>query len=476
MSNRNRDAAADEISATTTSRLLPDPSAIAALFYRRRVVFLAAFAITLVGALTVTALLPRSYTATSALLLEPREAQPVKVNDRGFVAPADDNLIDTAVQIIRSPTLTLAVVRGLKLDRNPEYGGGTERGNAEADVSTAGDGNAEQMTDAERRAAAKLLANTYVRRVGVTYLVEISASSKDASVATRIANALAQGYIDLDTASKQSRNAQSARYVEGQASTLRRQALADDAALQAYMIRNNLMSADGATMAEQEVSELNRQIATAQAQVAEQRGRLAAAQSQIRRGGGGADIGAALASETVRQLRQQEAQVSAHLAQVDARYGRLHPEVVQAREELADVRQQLDEELSRILSGLRGDVQIAESRLGSLLASRSQAKSALAQNGSAQVGRLELERRAEASRAIYNAYLTRAKETAQNGALPNADATIASIARVPGAPSSPNYMLSAMAAFLTSLLVAGVAIGLTEYLDASVASRASTLR
>lgn len=469
MSNRNHDAAADEIMPGLASRFLPDASQISAILIRRRWLFLGAFCFTLAIVGSVLALLPRSYTATGSLLLEPREAAPVKINDSGFVAPADNNLIDTAVQIIRSPTLTLDVVRKLDLDRVPEFGGKTSTSTTASDIPESS--VPEAMTMRERRAVRALLSRSYVKRVGVTYLVEISVSATNPTLAVRIANALAQRYIELGAAKKQIRNAQSARYIQAQATALRKQAVADDTALQTYMIRNNLMSAQGATMAEQEVSELNRQIAAAQAQVAEQRGKLSAAQSQIARGGGGADIGSALASETVRQLRQQESQASAHLAQLDARYGALHPDVVETRDELADIRQQLNAELTRIVSGLRGDVQIAESRLTSLMSSRSQAKSSLAQNSSAQVGRLELERRAEASRAIYNAYLTRAKETAQAGELPNADAVVASVARVPGIPSSPNYLLGGIAGFASAFAVAFIATGIAEYLENTLATR-----
>ncbi|MGF7156481.1 GumC family protein [Novosphingobium gossypii] len=469
MSNRNHDAAADEIAHPSARRLLPDASEIAASFMRRRRLFIGVFLTTLALTITVLALLPRTYTATGSLLLEPREAEPVKVNDRGFVPPADDNLIDTAVQIIRSPTLTLDVVRDLHLDRHPEFGG--EPSSFVASSPSPKQLPPDAITPRERRAAGALLARSYVKRVGVTYLVEISVSAKDPALAASIANALARRYIELDAAKKQQRNSQSAHYVETQASSLRRQAVSDDAALQDYMIRNNLMSAQGATMAEQEVSELNRQIADAQAQLAEQRGKLGAAQAQISRGGGGADIGAALASETVRQLRQQEAQASARLAQLDARYGAIHPDVVEAKDELADIHSQLNAELTRIVSGLRGDVQIAESRLDSLLASRSLAKGSLAQNSSAQVGRLELERRAEASRAIYNAYLTRAKETAQAGELPNADASIASVARAPGAPSSPNYLVGGVVGLAAAIILAATATGLAEYLENALATR-----
>lgn len=471
MSNRTRTVPVDEIITQKSLRLLPDPAQIRAVFLRRRKIFGVTFALTLLAFATVLALSQRTYSATSSLLLEPREQQPVKVNDRGGIAPADDNLIDTAVQALRSPTLALNVVRKLKLDAVPAYGGSASDKAQDADKPVVEEPADLRMTPAERRAMRALLGHLGARRVGVTYLVEITAWGRDPETVARIANAVAQSYIDLDTAQKQARNNQSARYVENQATALRQQAVADDAALQGYMVRNNLMSAEGATMAEQEVSELNRQIADAQAKLAEQSGRLSAAQAQVARGGGGADTEAALNSETVRQLRQQEAQASAKLAQLDARYGSRHPDVVEARDELADVRRQLNGEIERILSGLRAEVQIAQSRLSSLLGSRSTAKGSLAQNSSAQVGRFELERRAEASRAIYNAYLTRAKETAQGADLPNADASISSKARVPDVPSSPNYALGALIGFTAALFTAALATAMAEYIEDTVATR-----
>jgi len=474
LSNRTSTVHSDEIIAVKSRRLLPDPTLLRAIFLRRRKTFAVAFLAVLALTALVLALSPRVYSATSTLLLEPREQEPVKVNDRGFVAPADDNLIDTAVQALRSPTLALKVVRKLRLDELRDYGGSSD---AEP-VATTGAGKAQpeeipgvDMTAAERRAMRGLLGHLGARRVGVTYLVEITSWGSDPATVARIANTVAQSYIELDAEQKQVRNNQSARYVEGQAAALRKQAVADDAALQDYMVRNNLMSAEGATMAEQEVSELNRQIADAQAKLAEQRGRLSAAEGQIARGSGGADTGAALASETIRQLRQQEAEASAKLAQLDARYGSRHPDVVEARDELADIRKQLVGELGRISSGLRAEVQVAQSRLDSLLASRGHAKGSLAQNGSAQVGRFELERRAEASRAIYNAYLTRAKETAQAGELPNADASISSAARAPDRPSAPNYIFGAFIGVLAALGTALLATAIAEYVEDTVATR-----
>ena len=60
-------------------------------------------------------------------------------------------------------------------------------------------------------------------------------------------------------------------------------------------------SAHSATMAESEVSTLNRQIAEAKADRAEKEARVAAAYTQIQRGSGGADVMAALSSETIKE-------------------------------------------------------------------------------------------------------------------------------------------------------------------------------
>lgn len=464
----------DELMETKSRKILPDPAFLREILLRHRWLFIGAFLAALLLAGGVLWITPKIYSATATLQLEPREEQPVKVNDRGVVAPADDNLIDTAVMMMRSPTLTLGVVRRLHLDTRTGFGIPEKEGSNSGPATVTGPNGT--ITAAEQRAMLRLLGVTKVRRIGVTYLVDVTARTGNAELSAELANGIAQTYIALNTVQKQSRNAQSANYVEARAETLRRQAVADDAALQNYMVRHNLMSAEGATMAEQEVSELNRQIAEAQAALAEQRGRLAAAQTQLARGGGGADIGAALASETVRQLRQQEAQASARLAQLDSRYGSRHPDVIEARNELDDIHTQLQAELTRIVSGLRGDVQIAQSRLDSLLASRGGARGSLAQNSAAQVGRFELERRAEASRAIYNAFLTRAKETAQASPLPNAEASIASEAQVPGGPISPNYKLGVLVGLVAAVVAGLAATGVAEYVENRVSTRSDIER
>ncbi|MEH3038230.1 MAG: polysaccharide biosynthesis tyrosine autokinase [Sphingomonas adhaesiva] len=444
--------------------LLPDPKYVLMIFRRRLWLFLAVAALAAAAVIYAVMSATPVYMATASVLIEPGKTEVIDLGNVVQGLPADSNVVDTEARIIGSPTVGLAVVRQLHLDRDPAFVGAAAPGAAPA-IESAG------VTAAERRATAAVLGRVTVRRAGLTYVIDITAQSSDPSEAVAIANAFAQQFIALQAARKMDVSENAAAFVSKRADELRAQAVADDAAVQRYMIANNLMSAQGATMAEQEVSSLNQQIAQARAELASERGKLAAARGQLGRGGGGADIGAVLSSDTIRQLRGQEAQASAELAALQSRYGELYPDVQKAKQNLADVRDQITAERQRIISTLQANVQVAASRLASLEGSEAQSRGALAANSSAQVGLLELQRKAEASKTIYSAFLQRAKETAATSNLPQADASISSLARLPDSPSWPNRRLGAIAALGLGVLLGLVAIAVAEYLDNSIGTR-----
>ncbi len=445
--------------------VLPDPKLLLMVFRRRLWLFLIAVLLVLSAvALAVLTATPR-YVATASVLIEPRKSDTIDLQSVVQGLPADTNVVDTQVQILGSPTTALAVVRRLHLDRDPEFVAVEEAGPSIATKA------APAMTSDERLATSSVLRHVAIKRAGLTYVIDITAEAHSGEKATAIANAFAAAFIADQAARRNGVNENAASFVGKRADELRGQAVADDAAVQRYTIANNLMSANGETMAEQEVSQLNEQIAEAQSTLAQERGKLAAARGQVGRGGGGADIGAVLASETIRNLRQQEATASATLAILQARYGDLYPEVAKAKNNLADVRAQLAAERQRIISTLQANVQVAQSGLASLEASRGRARGSLVANSTAQVGLLELQRKAEASRAVYTAFLQRAKETAATANLPQADASISSLARLPDSASWPNKRLAALVGVVLALVVGFIAIGVAEYLDGSIGTR-----
>lgn len=444
------------------SSLLPNPMNLVAVLWRRIWVLLAVAALVLGAAFAYATFAPKMYTSTARVQIEPRRGDPVQ-----SVGPLEQSqssdFIETQILFLASPQILTKVVSSLNLVDSPEFG-------------VAGEADEGANADAVQRArvlqsAQRLRSAVTIRRSGQTSLLDIVVSTRIPALSARIANEYVRQYLLTIQASKEAQQSQLNGQIDSRLGQLGAEAERADAALQQYKIAHGLMSAEGATMAEQETSTLNQQVAQARATLAERQGRLQAARRQMRVGGGGSDVASALSSGTIGALRTQEADSSRNLAQLRERYGAKHPAVAQEERRLADVEKQIQREIDRIISSLEAEVNVAASGLSSLLGSQVSSKSRLASNAYAQVGFLELQRKAEAARIVYEAFLNKSRGTAARDGIDQPIASLASPAIPSSIPSSPNirliYLLGLMAALVGGIL----AVALAEFLDSGIKNK-----
>jgi capsular exopolysaccharide synthesis family protein len=411
-----------------------------------------------------------TYGTSGSVVIDPKGVNLAHTQQpEGWSAPPDSSAVDTQVEVLRSHALAERVVRRLRLYNDPEFNPamaprlfGLVRARPPIAVPDA---------SLVSRVADGIMPHTWIRRAGLTYAVNVGFSSASPRKAALIANTFMSEYLvkqlDDKIAAVTRANGELGQSLE----KMRQDAENAEARVQEYKNAHGLMSAEGATMAEQEVSTLNQQIAIAKAEAAEKSARLAAAQAQLRNGSGGADVGAALGSDTIKELRKREAELSVKLAQLKTDFTDEYPEVKRTEAQLKDVRSQIQSEINRIMSSLRADATAAAGRESSLLGSRGVAQGGLQSNNQAMVGLLGLQQRADAAKQIYEAYLGRAKQVAAEGSLQQADASISSPAAVPTSPSSPNMKLGTALAFLAALIAGGAAILAAELWDKHLRSR-----
>lgn len=401
-----------------------------------------------------------TYYSSATVLIEPKReslAKPVRRNDP--IMP-DESAVDTQVEILRSSAVAEGVVRALNLQQDPEFKPRASFLGGEPDPSTV---IARTTEGVQRR--------MHIRRVGMTQVVQVGFVSGSPKKAQRIADAIIASYMAVQMKSKREDIERANAELTVNVENLRKEAADAQAALAQYKVDHGLLSAEGSTLAEKEVSTLNTEIASAKADAAERRARLQAAMDQVRRGSGGADVGAALGSNTIKDLRAREAETSTKLAQLQSRFNDNYPEVETTKAQLADIRSQIQLELNRIMSSLGADAQAASQREASLLGSRAVAAGGLAANGQAQVGLVALEQRADAAKSIYEGYLGRAKELAVEASLQQPDATVTNSAVLPQSPSTPNLKMAAAFALLMGLVAGAVAMIITELWDRRIRSR-----
>ncbi|HVA12428.1 MAG TPA: AAA family ATPase [Stellaceae bacterium] len=417
----------------------------------------------------VVSQLPRTYYAEGSVLVQPSRGNPASVDQNQAGQPLDTSAVDTEVEMLKSRALSETVIEKLGLLSDPEFNPPTTKWHVAfsgqwpfilvSSIKT--DGLSTEQ--AVNRTVDAVQHRTFVRRVGLTDVVHVGFSSRDPSKAQKIANGVIDAYLARQVTEKVKFVAQANEELDASVDKLRENALTTAASAEQYKNAHSILSPEGASMLEGEISSLDQQIAQAHANRVAKEAQLTAAMAMGRRGSAGADLPEALSSDTIRELRKQEAELGAQVAQLSAQFKPDYPEAKRAQAQLNDVRGAIRRELNRIHSSLTADARAAEQREASLIASRSQAENQLSTNNAARVALVALELRAEAAKKTYEGYLNRAGDVAAARSLQQADATVNYQAAVSVGSVSPNMRLAEAGAAMLALLGAALVILLPEF-------------
>lgn len=443
-----------------------------AKFLRRLPVFLAIVAVILAVVLAVTFTAKPNYTATATVVIRPPRAEVVASEPQGAPQQNVDSVgVDTEVGVMRSPIIAARVVDRLKLAQDPEFNGVLRPQKAglwarllgrASKIATPPPGASAQQADV----VDAVLRHIKTRRSGLTYAIDLSFTALEGEKAAAIANAFADEYLNYNVEAKTSSAQTVGNFVNARLESLAKELETNEAAVEQYKVAHNLVIAQGgATTAEQDLSALNGQIVLAKADLAEKQARLNSAHDRISRGGGGGDVGAALGSPVIQKLREQRSDMLHQQAELLTRYGPQHPSIKQVDQQIAENQKQIEEEIGRILSNLEAEVQIAQERVNSLVGSRGLAQGSVGSNTQAVVGLNELQRKADASRSVYEAFLNRSKtSTAQDG-LQSPDARVTAYAQPPKSPSSPKKPLNLALGLVVAIGAGFAGVLIAENLD-----------
>lgn len=377
-------------------------------------------------------------------------------------APAlatDSPSVDTEAQVLASPALAGVVVDRLGLASDPEFAG-------KAPVSHA---------VARENAINSLILKTLIKRVGLSYAISVTTTTAvSPEKAARVANEIVNDYVAGGLGGKETARQREVTLLSARIGQLRGEVIATEAAIARYRAANGLVDVNPTgTAAAAEESALNAQIATAQAEQAAAQARLGTARAQLARGRSGEALGAALASDTVRALRAQQAQLSAQRADLVGRYGPLHPDLARTDRQLADIDARIKAEVTRIVSNLETEASVAAGRTSSLQASINRAQGSLAAQNAASVRLNELQRNADSARSLYQAFLDRYRGAVARQGTDQGTAHVIAHALPAAGPTSPNPIVYSILAIVGALLASAVAVALLELLENGVRSSAA---
>lgn len=191
------------------------------LKYQHRIIIISVIAC-LSAALLYLAVTPKKYIATAVLLTETRQAP--DDDSASSDAVVDSTVIESQMEAVRSGSLALRVIDELGLADDPEFGkpkpSFLSRLIAMVPIGT----SPTRKADPREVALDNLQAKLKIDRIGRSYVAEIDATSIDAVKAAKIANAIADGYIEEQLSARQETQLRANKWMEDRLAVLRDQA------------------------------------------------------------------------------------------------------------------------------------------------------------------------------------------------------------------------------------------------------------
>ena len=406
----------------------------------------------------VNAITPR-FRSEARLLLESREnvflrADADKAVDRSTIDP---EAVTSQTQVVLSRDLAREVIAKEKLADNPEFdpsiGGLTP---LRTILGLIGIGRSPTEMTKEERTLEAYYDRLNVSAIDKSRVITVDFSSANADLAARVANTIAETYLMMQQVAKQDQTRAAGNWLAGEIEKMRKRVAEAEAKVEEYRTRTNLfVGSNNTSLPNQQLTELNSQIAAARGQQAD----LQARANQLReliRSGKPIESSDIANSESMRRMIEQRIALRSQLAEQSTTLLDQHPRIKELKAQIAEIDRQIRTEGERLARQLDNDAKLAGDRLESLKDSLNQVKKSASQTNEQDVQLRALEREAKTQRDLLESYLTKYREASArdsiNAAPPEARIiSRASPALKPAYPKKlPTVLIAAFAGFALS--------------------------
>jgi polysaccharide biosynthesis transport protein len=430
---------------------------------------LAMLALVLLITMGILSQMSYRYTAEALLTIDQRESQLVGQEDAVSGGVTLNNRVDTEVEILGSSSVALGVVDRLALWRDEEFGfTGLSRLDKLKGVigmklplreGPAAARLAELEPEEQSQLVKKLGLAVKISRRGLTSVISIQTTSKDAEKSALIANAMAESYLDVQINAKAKTAQSAADFLQARVDELAKNIQTVDGKVENFILEQS--DAIGTPEARAELTRMREQInllSNSQESFSTELAQLQSLQVNP-----GAVMPTAVSAE-LRALAEKRAELAKLSAEAAA-----PPDVAQ---QLANLDKKLRESASIRSASLKDELGKSDKQKEALRKQLQELFSHQQIPNEVAIGLYRLQREAESGRKLYESYSTRLGEVQQQVSLALPNTRIVAPAIVPYAPSYPPSSLLLGLAGLVGLGLGAAAAIAREHLVGGFASPA----
>lgn len=414
----------------------------------RWVLALLVLVLVLAGTVAASLVWPKRYAATASVVVD---AKPDPVSAMLYPGMGSPAFIATQVDILQSERVAQRVVRNLKLTDAPEI-------QAQWQEATQGQGSIDAWL------GDSLLRSMDVKPSRESNVLTVTFKGADPRFAAGMANAFVQAYIDISLDMRTTPAKQYSNFFDKSAKEARERLEGAQTKLSDYQKTHGIIANDERLDVESaRLNELSSQLVTMQAIATESTSRQSQAQ-----GGSGDRIQDVLNNPVVGGIKSDLSRAEASLQALSARYGANHPQMIEAKANIAELRSRLESETRRITGGVSVSNTINRQREAQVRSELDAQRAKLLRLKAVRDEGAVLARDVENAQRSYDALQARATQSSLESQANQTNIYMLSQATPPVSPSSPRLGLNTLLALFAGTL-AGVLVALgAEMVDRRV--------
>lgn len=386
------------------------------------------------------------YRAESLIQITPQGQEGVNLESLMMGGVNDSLTIKSEVDILQSRKIAKRVIEKLDLAKH---------------IKNHADKYTSRLVDLEDIVAYEgliegILSNTKIISNPTSYSVRVQYYHENPKFAADVANALVSEYLGEQLEVKFDSVRRVNEWLNVRVESLKNKLKESERVVQLFKENNDIVESLRGSVDEQKMTDLNTQLIIASSERAQAEAKLESAlklnskegddssneDDESSRGGIFSDSSfEVLSSPIIQRLKQEETEVMRKRADLGNRYGPKHPNMININAELQDVRNKMKSEVYNIINSLRSDVTIAKAKESNLKQQINKLKGKLNVNNKVYIQLAELEREAEANRALYESFLSRFKELSESQDYAQPVARVISEAETPIYPAYPRKKL-----------------------------------
>ncbi len=404
--------------------------------------------VTVVTAVVVSFLLPKKYLAVASVVVD---AKPDPVSAMIYPGLASPAFMATQVDVLSSDRVALRVVRDLKLTENSDI-------RQQWQDDTEGQGTVEQWLSDSLKKSLDIQPSKESNVISVAY------KAPDPRFAAALANAFVQAYIATTLELRVDPAKQYNNFFDDRAKAARVALEAAQTRLTNFQRQNGIVVNDERLDVEMaRLSELSSQLVTFQALTAESSSRQAQAT------GASADrLQEVLMNPVIGQLKSDLNRSETRLQELSTRYGDNHPQVVEARANIAELRSRVEAETRRVSGGATVANTINRQREADTRAALEAQRAKVVKLKSMRDEGSVLLRDVESAQRAFEGVSARLTQSGLESQSTQSNVNVLSQATAPVKPSSPNILLNTALSVVVGLVLGIGVVLLLELRDRRV--------